>query len=91
MQVNNAFFEQLGRSPQVVKLVRDAGERVAKTARDRGPKDSREYVNGIKVRVKYQRRVVALVEGTDPKTMLIESKTGNLVRALQANKRRGRG
>jgi hypothetical protein len=91
MEINNAYFEQLSRSPAVVKVTVDAAQRVAKTARDRGPKDSRDYVNGIKVRVKYQRRVVALVEGTDPKTMLIESKTGNLVRALQANKRRGRG
>ena len=91
MQVNNRFFEQLGRSPGVVKITVDAAQRVAKTARDRGPKDSRDYVDGIRVRVKFQRRAVALVEGTDKKTMLIESKTGNLVRALQANKRRGRG
>lgn len=91
MDVNNAFFEQLSRSPAVVKVTMDAAERVAKTARDRGPKATRDYVDGIKVRKKFQRRVVALVVGTDSKTMLIESKTGNLVRALQANKRRGRG
>ncbi len=91
MQFNNAFFEQLSRSPGVQAVTIAAANRVAATARQRAPVDSGSYRRGIVVRKKFQRRVVALVEGTDPKTMLIESKTGNLVRALQANKRSGRG
>lgn len=91
MQFNNAFFEQLSRSPEVQAVTVEAANRVAQTARERAPVDTEEYRKGIVVRKKFQRRVVALVEGTDPKTMLIESKTGNLVRALQANKRSSRG
>lgn len=91
MQFNNAFFEQLSRSPAVQAVTVEAANRVAQTARERAPVDTEAYRKGIGVRKKFQRRVVALVEGTDPKTMLIESKTGNLVRALQANKRSSRG
>lgn len=91
MQFNNAFFEELSRSPGVQAVTVEAANRVAATARSQAPRDSGDYAKGIVVRKKFQRRVVALVEGTDPKTMLIESKTGNLVRALQANKRSGRG
>lgn len=91
MQFNNAFFDELARSPGVQSVTLEAAHRVAETARSTAPEDSGKYRAGIIVRKKFQRRVVALVEGTDPKTMLIESKTGNLVRALQANKRAGRG
>ncbi|GAA1736858.1 HK97 gp10 family phage protein [Microcella frigidaquae] len=91
MQFNNAFFEQLSRSPGVVSVTVEAANRVAATARENAPVDSGKYRKGIVVRKKFQRRVVALVEGTDPKTMLIESKTGNLVRALQKNKQVRRG
>lgn len=91
MQFNNAFFEQMSRSPGVQSVTIAAANRVAATARSTAPEASGDYRRGIRVRKKFQRRVVALVEGTDPKTMLIESRTGNLVRALQANKRAGRG
>lgn len=91
MQFNNAFFQDLSRSPGVQAVTVEAANRVAATARSTAPEDSGDYRAGIVVRKKFQRRVVALVEGRDPKTMLIESKTGNLVKALQANKRSGRG
>jgi hypothetical protein len=87
VKYNNAFFEQLGRSPEVVELTTDVAQEIADTAIADGPRDTEDYVNGIKVQVKFQKRVVALVVGTDKKTMLIESKTGNLVRALNKKKR----
>lgn len=87
---NNQFFDDLSRSPGVTKITVEAAERVAATARATAPVDSGEYHEGIEVELKYQKRAVALVVGTDKKTMLIESKTGNLARALRANARRGR-
>jgi len=85
VKFNNAFFEELSRSAGVVNLVTEAAEKVAATARQTAPVDSGDYRDGIKVVLKYQRRVVALVVGTDKKTMLVESKHGTLARALRAN------
>lgn len=88
MQFNNAFFEELGKSAGVTNLVRTVAEDVARRARASAPRDTGDYADGITVRMKVQeRRSVALVVGTDPKTLLVESKTGNLVRALQTKKR----
>lgn len=87
VQFNNAYFEQLSRSPGVVRITVDAARRIAATARSTAPAATGAYRNSIVVRLKYQRRAVALVVGTDRKTMIIESKTGNLARALRANAR----
>lgn len=89
MKFNNSFFEELGRSAGVTKLVTDKAEQIAAIARSTAPVDTGDYRDGIKVELKHQDRSVALVVGTDPKTMLIESKTGNLVRALKAAKNVG--
>jgi len=88
MQFNNAFFEDLSRSPGVRALVQAEAEKIAADARGSAPVDSGKYRDGIKVVMKNQRRAVAVVLSTDPKTMLIESKTGNLARALQRWKRK---
>lgn len=89
MQFNNAFFDQLGRSAGVTALTLEAAERVAETARESAPVKSGAYKASIKVKLKYQSRAVALVVATDPKTMLIEAKTGNLARAVKKAGRRG--
>lgn len=85
MDFNNAFFEQLANSPGVVGLCVDAANRIAAVAKSTGPKDSNDYVNSIHVEVVPHRqiRTVALVVADDPKSMLIESKTGNLARAIK--------
>lgn len=85
VKFSNSYFDQLSRSSGVVKLTLDAARRIAATARSTAPENTGAYRRGIGVRVKYQQRAVALVEGRDPKTMLIESRTGNLARALRAN------
>lgn len=90
VEFNDAFFDRLSRSPGVAALVDQAVERVAATARANAPADTGDYRSGIVTASKLQRRYVGLVIGTDPKTMLIESRTGNLARALRANTRRGR-
>lgn len=85
VQFSNSYFDQLSRSPGVVNLTLAAARKIAATARSTAPSATSAYRNGIVVRLKYQRRAVALVVGTDKKTMLIESKTGNLARALRAH------
>jgi hypothetical protein len=88
MQFNNAFFEELSVSEPVTALVVDAAERIAGIARETAPVDTGEYRNSIAVTVKRQKRSVALVVATDAKWAVIEAKTGNLVRALKAGRRR---
>lgn len=90
VKFNNAFFEELSRSAAVTNLCVSVAETIAADARANAPVDTGAYRDGIVVRLKHQRRSVALVVGTDKKTMLVEAKTGNLVRALQRAKKRGR-
>jgi hypothetical protein len=85
VQFDNGYFDRLSRSPGVVSITVAAAQKIAATARASAPSDTNTYRNGIKVVLKFQRRAVALVVGTDKKTMLIESKTGNLARALRAH------
>ena len=87
--INNAFFEQLGRSAPVVALVNEARDRVAQTARSTAPVgETGDYKRGIVTRGKVdKKRYVGLVVATDEKSLLIESKTGNLARALRSNSR----
>lgn len=88
MQFDRAFFKDLSNSAGVVGLVKDAAERVAEQARKTAPVESGDYRDSIHVEVVPDRqiRTVALVVADDPKTMLIESKTGNLARALRASR-----
>lgn len=90
IEIDSGFFERLGTSPAVTALVVGVAERVAANARESAPVDSGAYRDSIGVSVKRQKRSVALVTATDKKSMLIEAKTGNLVRALNKEKR-GRG
>lgn len=90
MKFNEAYFDKLGHSPEVTGLVVRKAENVAGRARTTAPVDTGAYRDGIGVRVKNAaHRNVALVVATDPKSMLIESETGNLLRALNAEKSSG--
>ncbi|QOT16482.1 HK97 gp10 family phage protein [Paenarthrobacter sp. YJN-5] len=90
VQFNNDFFEKLGRSPEVVGLCVEMAEKIATTARSTAPRDSNAYAESIHVEVvRRNRRNAALVIAADPKSMLIESKTGNLARALNQVKKSG--
>lgn len=90
-QVNNAFFDQLGRSPAVIAIVNQKRDRVASAARAGAPVESGDYRRGIVTRGKFQRnRYVGLVVATDAKSLLIESQKGVLARALRSVGR-GRG
>lgn len=87
MQFNSAFFEDLSHSAAVKQLVDAAADRVLAAAQASAPEDSGDYKAGLRRSSKNQKRYVALVEATDPKSMLIESKTGNLARALRTAKK----
>jgi hypothetical protein len=91
VKFNEAFFQELSTSPAVTGLVMGVAEQIAADARSTAPVDTGAYRDGIRVELKHQKRSVALVVAHDKKSMLIESKTGNLVRALQRAKKRGRG
>lgn len=87
MQFNDRFFEELGHSAGVTKLVESTAKRIAARARETAPVDTGAYRDKITVKVKRSKyRNVALVVGEDPKTLLIEARTGNLVKALRAER-----
>lgn len=87
---NPSFFDALGRSAGVIAGVDACTERIAETARRTAPADSGDYRDGIATAGKFQRRYVGLVVASDPKSLIVESRTGNLARAGRANAK-GRG
>lgn len=90
MAYNDAFFERLGKSPGVTSLCVDVANKVLSAAQASAPVDEGDYRDGLRVEVKTaENRNVAVVVGSDGKTMLIESKTGNLARALNQVKKSG--
>lgn len=85
MEFNDAFFERLGKSAGVTALCVAKAEQVAARARSTAPVDTAAYRGSISVRVvERSRRNAAVVTAADWKSLLIESKTGNLARALKA-------
>ncbi|WP_284986967.1 HK97 gp10 family phage protein [Arthrobacter sp. fls2-241-R2A-172] len=88
MKWNESFFSKLGHSGPVTSLVKQKAEEVQAAAQASAPVDTGEYRDNITVRIKSSgNRNVALVVAEDPKSMIIESRTGNLVRALNSVKR----
>ena len=84
---NPKFFNNIMKTAGVVKLSKAAAEKAAGIARATAPYKSGDYQRGIKVVQRDARyRSTWQVVGTDWKTLLVESKTGNLARALKAAK-----
>lgn len=87
---NDRFFEQVGTDPRTVSILVGIAGRVAARAKTTGPKDTKDYVNGIKVSTRRSRyRTVAVVTAHDKKSLLVEARTSNLLKALRAERRRG--
>ncbi len=85
IEFNQAFFDNVLRSPGVDGIVKQAAERAASVARATAPVDTGSYRDRIRVVVRESRyRRVYRVVAQDPKSLIIESKTGNLARALKA-------
>jgi hypothetical protein len=87
MQFNDNFFAEIGTSAPVKKICDDKAKAIAARARATAPVKSGDYRDGIKTLGKRARyRYVALVVATDQKSLLVEAKTGNLVKALRAER-----
>lgn len=85
VEFNDAFFEKLGRDPAVMAQCVAKANQVAAAARTSAPVDSGDYKNNMRVEVQPRgRRNAAVVVASDWKSLLIESRTGNLARALKA-------
>ena len=81
---NNSFFDEMLNSAGVRALTRGAAEKALNIARANAPVDTGAYRDGLQVEaVQHAHRTTYRVVGTDAKTMLIESQTGNLVKALK--------
>ncbi|WP_136054352.1 HK97 gp10 family phage protein [Microbacterium sp. K24] len=85
---NPRFFETVLRKPGVERLVDDIGDAALANAQASAPVDTQAYRNGLHIEHHDSRyRRTTRVVGSDDKTMLIESTTGNLARALKGAKR----
>lgn len=81
------FFDNIMFDAGIESISKAAAERAASVARSTAPVDTGSYRDQIRIEVRRSRyRRVFRVVGSDPKTMLIEAKTGNLARALKASK-----
>lgn len=84
---NDSFFDEMLNSAGVRALTRGAAEKALNIARANAPVDTGAYRDGLQVEaVQHAHRTTYRVVGTDAKTMLIESQTGNLVKALKKAK-----
>lgn len=82
------FFDQIMKSAGIERMVDSTAEKALGIAQANAPVDEGDYKSGLKVEKRdTQYRHTARVVGEDWKTMLIESKTGNLARALKAAKK----
>lgn len=82
---NESFFEDVLRSSGVESLCRAKAAAALAVAKSTAPVDTGAYRGGLALgTANHAKRRSFLVVGRDPKTLLIESKTGNLARALKA-------
>lgn len=85
VKFNDSFFDSVLNSAGVQRLCRSKAEQALAIARATAPVGTGAYKAGLAVEAKRSaHRTVYRVVGHDKKTMLVESKTGNLVRALKA-------
>ncbi len=85
VKFDQSYFDSIMRSADVQSLEMEAAQRVLSAAQAKAPVKSGDYKAGLRItRAERKYRTAYLIEGTDPKTMLVESKTGNLARALKS-------
>nr|DAF39121.1 MAG TPA: type I neck protein [Caudoviricetes sp.] len=89
VRFNQGFFDRVLKGAGVRGLVDAAAQRALAAAQASAPVDTGDYQAGLTIENHdTQYRTVARVVGRDPKTMIIESKTGNLARSLRGAKGR---
>lgn len=82
---NPAFFDEILRSAGVKALCKTKAAQALAIAQSTAPVDTGDYKRGLAIEeVQHAHRTTYQVVGHDPKTMLVESKTQNLARALKA-------
>lgn len=87
---NQKYFDEIMKSAGVERVTRATAEKVRDVARATAPVKTGAYRDGIVVRRQQTTyRTVHRVVGRDPKTLLVEAKTGNLARALKSVKKSG--
>lgn len=87
MRFNEGFFESILRTSPVESLVDGIANRALDIAQANAPVDTEEYRDGLHIEHHESRyRRTTRVVGSDEKTLLIESKTGTLARALKGAK-----
>lgn len=87
LRFDRSFFEEVLNSQGVGELCEMKADAVAEIAAANAPVKTGDYRDGIKVvRKRVGDRVTGLVVGQDWKTLLVESQTGNLARAVKAVK-----
>jgi hypothetical protein len=80
---NQAGFQKLAHSAGVAKVCKGYADHVASIARASAPVDTGDYEAGIHAVIEdHPSRVTAQVIASDEKSLIIESITGNLARAL---------
>ena len=87
VEFNQSYFDNFMRTGPVEALVEARAEAVLATAKATAPVDTGAYRDSIAVHKRAgQYRDAYVVEGSDPKTMIIEARTGNLARAVRRTK-----
>lgn len=87
VKFNDKYFDELMNSAGVNAMTSRAAEKTLAYAQSHAPVDTGAYRDGLRIEeVKHAHRTTCMVVGTDPKTLLVESKTGNLRKALKAGK-----
>ena len=82
------FFATIMRSAGIEALCRTKAENALAIAQSTAPVDTGAYRDGLAIeKVPHRYRDTYEVVGHDKKTLLVESKTGNLARALKAVRR----
>lgn len=85
VEFNPVFFDNIMQSAGVERLTEESAQKVLTIAKATAPVDTGDYREGLHISRRQSRyRRVLRIEGDDAKTLLIESKTGNLARALKA-------
>lgn len=82
---NDSFFDGIMRSAEVETLCESKARAALEIARANAPVDTGAYLGGLRLETAdHRRRRTFMVVGHDRKTLLVESRTGNLARALRA-------
>ena len=85
---DQAGFQKLAHSAKVANACKVEAEKVAAAARASAPRDTGAYADSIHVVIEdHPSRVTAQVVASDPKSLIIESFSGNLARAVNGLKR----